>query len=122
MSNRKPTRSPSPEYLADFLFICTHNLMDAGIEEAKAVDLAHRMAEHMCRNWGKQLIYFPEYDSQERLVRNARIFAECNGTNFAEIAHDYDLSIQAVYRIYKMVMRDEVSKRQLQIFADELPD
>lgn len=108
----------SPEYLADFLFICTHNLMCAGIEEAAAVELAHQMAEQMCRNWGKQLIYFPEYDSQERLVRNAKIFTECNGTNFPDIAHKYDLSLQAVYRIYKRVMQEEVSKRQTSLSFD----
>lgn len=118
MNKRKLTRSQSPEYLADFLFICTHELMAAGIDEEKAVDLANKMAERMCQNWGKQLIYFPEFDSQERLVRNAKIFNECDGRNFPEVAHKYDLSIQAVYRIYKLVWKEEVNKRQNLLFAD----
>jgi Mor family transcriptional regulator len=112
VSKRKGTRSKSPEYLADFLFICTHVLMKHGMEEDKAIAQAQEMAERMCKSWGKQLIYFPEYDSQERLVRNARIFQECNGTNFDELAHKYDLSVQAVYHIYKSVREQEIAKRQ----------
>jgi Mor family transcriptional regulator len=118
VSKRKASRSKAPEYLADFMFICTHTLIAAGIEEAKAVKLAQEMAERQCKNWGKQLIYWPEYDSQERLVRNARIFQECNGTNFDELAKKYDLSIQAVYSIFKAVRAEEIAKRQTLLFAD----
>lgn len=112
MSKRKATRSKSPEYLADFLFICTRTLMKHGMSEDKAIPQAMEMAEGMCKNWSKQLVYWPEYDSQDRLVRNARIFEECNGTNFDELARKYDLSVQAVYHIYKMVRQQEISKRQ----------
>lgn len=108
----KQYRTKAPEYLADFLFICTKTLTDAGLDTSIAVDLANKMAEQQCTNWGKQLVYFPEYDSQERLVRNAKIFAECNGRNFDDLARKFDLSVQAVYAIYKSVMKDEVSKRQ----------
>ena len=116
--SRKQTRSAAPEYLADFLFICSSSLINADIDEETAVAIANKIAEQMCKNWGKQLIYFPEYDSLSRLERNAKIFAECNGLNHAELAKKYDMSIQAVYRIYKSVMTEEVSKRQTKLGFD----
>ena len=87
--SRKQTRSAAPEYLADFLFICSSSLINADIDEETAVAIANKIAEQMCKNWGKQLIYFPEYDSLSRLERNAKIFAECNGLNHAELAKKY---------------------------------
>lgn len=113
MSKRRSTRSQAPEYLADFLFISTHTLMkEAKLDEDTAVKLAHLMAKRMCENWSKQLIYWPAYDSQELLVRDAKIFQDIRGDNFSEVAHKYDLSVQCVYRIYKTVLTEEVAKRQ----------
>lgn len=114
----KKTRPHAPEYLADFLFLCTRTLIESGIDEEIAVIVSNNICERMCESWGKQLIYFPEFDSQERLVRNAKIFNECNGSNHHELAKKYDLSIQAVYRIYKSVLQDHVSKNQGKLTFD----
>ena len=114
------TRGKSPELLTDLAAQCavvlreTHGVAAAAADQA-GLEIACRMAAH----WGGQLVYFPKGLSYRLSERDRQIVAEFNGTNHADLAIKYNISIQWVYKIIKMACEEGVRKRQGRLFEGQ---
>lgn len=72
-------------------------IADAAQLELAARDLAQRMAD----NWGGQIIYFPKNYGGRLGARDAEIYRAFDGTNQSQLAKQYGLSVQQIYKIIK---------------------
>lgn len=81
-------------------------LIEAGLEAARADDLAHEIVGRIVREWGGRRIDLPRgrwgrttllWYQQHR--RNLRIFREYDGTNRREICARYGISSSRLYQI-----------------------
>ena len=66
-------------------------------------------------NWGGLNVYVPKSMSLFACEREKQIFNEFTGNNHAYLANG--LSLQWIYKIVKRVQKEEIAKRQLEMFA-----
>lgn len=83
-------------------------------DEAKqaGADVAIRIS----RAWAGEIIYIPRALLLELSERDLKIWHEFNGFNHRELARKYGVSMQWVYQIVKRVQKEEVAKRQVDMF------
>lgn len=116
-------RSKGPELLLDLashVAVKVKELCGVAPEKADAVGLA--VADLMSCHWGGQLLYFPKGMARKLSARDLEIYARFNGSNHADLAREFDVSLQHVYRIIKAVHADEVAARQGGLFLDSDED
>jgi Mor family transcriptional regulator len=111
-------RSKGPELLIDLtehIAVALNELvsMDDGTARHVAKEVADRMSAH----WGGQNIYFPMGLSVKLSRRDRQIYDEFNGTNHSDLARKYSVSLQWIYKIVKAVRKDEIARRQVDMFA-----
>ena len=68
-------------------------------------------------NWGGLNVYVPKSMSLFACEREKQIFNEFTGNNHAYLAKKYGLSLQWIYKIVKRVQKEEIAKRQFDMFA-----
>lgn len=90
-----------------------YHLEDSVAKQA-GVDIAQRIAQV----WGGEVIYIPRAVLFALSERDLNIWREFNGTNHRELARKYNVSMQWVYQIVKRVQKEEMAKRQIDMFAD----
>ena len=73
----------------------------------------------MRHHWGGQIIYFPKGLSLDALSRDMQLYAEFNGTNHADLARKYDLSLQQVYARLRHFRESRFKEQQGDMFPDE---
>lgn len=109
----------APEILLDLAeqvraeLVKNHN-MDEQQARKIGVDVALKIAN----NWAGELIYIPQSVALMSSERNLAIWREFDGKNHRELARKYGVSMQWVYKVIKRVQRQEVEKRQLDIFCE----
>ena len=83
--------------------------LPSSMPHADADTLAARLGKsvttHLSITWGGQQIYFP----MDAPSRNARIYDAFDGSNHAELAHEYHMSLSTIYGI----IRQETARRRL---------
>jgi Mor family transcriptional regulator len=112
-------RSKGPELLLDLashVAVQVAALCGVSPEKAEAVGLA--VADQMSGHWGGQLLYFPKGMARKLSTRDMEIYTRFNGSNHADLAREYDVSLQHIYRIIKIVHAGEVAARQGGLFPD----
>lgn len=122
MSKAEP-RSKGPELLLDLsshVAVKVEELCGVAPEKANAVGLA--VADLMSAHWGGQLLYFPKGMARKLSARDLEIYARFNGNNHSDLAREFDVSLQHVYRIIKAVHAGEVAARQGGLFPDSDED
>lgn len=87
-----------------------------GATPRKAQDFGKEIAFRIAENWGGQNLYIPMDMAGRRSERNEQIYRRFNGANQAELALEYKLSVQMVYRIVK-AMRAERMPKQHTLFG-----
>jgi Mor family transcriptional regulator len=93
------------ELLADLVEHTAGVLQDLGVSPDVALQAANSLADHMAANWGGQVISWPK-DSAYRLAgRELEILAKFNGTNYAELAREYDMHVRSVRRLINRANR-----------------
>ncbi len=112
------TRSKGPELLIDLtehiaVALCELVLM----EEPRARHVAQEIADRMAAHWGGQNVYFPMGLSVKVSRRDRQIYDEFNGSNHSDLARTYGVSIQWIYKIVKAVRKEEMARRQVDMFA-----
>lgn len=108
-----------PEILGELLQLVATELREAGLDMTSANDIAWRTTEKVRDRWGGQGIYIPQAVSFETLERYRRLWDRFNGNNVSELAREFDLSEQAVYKALRY-MREEVKrKNQLALFDEQ---
>lgn len=70
-------------------------------------------------NWGGLNVYVPKSMSLFACEREKQIFNEFTGNNHAYLAKKYGLSLQWIYKIVKRVQKEEIAKRQFDMFRSE---
>lgn len=111
-------RSKAPELLTDLaehiaVALCELVSMEVGKAEHVAKEVTERMAAH----WGGQNVYFPMGQSVQLSRRDRQIYDGFNGTNHSELARQYGVSLQWIYKIVKAVRKEEIATRQGDMFG-----
>lgn len=93
--------------LIEMLQVPQHLAEHAGLE------VADRIAAH----WRGQHIYVPMGLAPKAYSRNRLIYEEFNGRNHSELARKHGVSLVWLYKIVKTVHKDEMAKRQPDMFS-----
>lgn len=62
------------------------------------------------------MVYFPKGTATDLNKKHMEIYSRYNFKNVNELAREYDLSVQCIYRIVKYIGKIETSKRNTDIF------
>ena len=87
--------------------------LDEGQAEQTGREIANRMAAH----WGGQNIYFPMGLTYKLSQRDQQIYDKFNGVNQSDLAREYGVSLQWIYKIVKAVRQEEIARRQGKLFG-----
>ncbi|MBG4648123.1 hypothetical protein I5F68_30295 [Pseudomonas aeruginosa] len=71
----------------------------------------------MAAHWGGQNIYFPMGLSIKLSRRDRQIYDKFNGHNQSDLAREFGVSLQWVYKIIKAVRKEEIARRQVDMFS-----
>lgn len=107
-----------PELVADLEAQATAFLLAQRIAPEVASTMSKKLALHLCRNWGGQLIYIPKNQGGELDERDKQIYAEFNGKNHQQLAKKYDLAVQQIYKIIKASRAQFLAQNQANLFDD----
>ncbi|TYG34182.1 transcriptional regulator [Lonepinella koalarum] len=77
------------------------------------IEIAHEIANA----WGGEVIYIPRNLILLLSERDRKIYAEFNGRNHSELARKYKVSMQWVYQIVKKMRKEEINRRQFDMFT-----
>jgi Mor family transcriptional regulator len=106
-----------PEILVDLAQKVAARLVGmAGLAQDVANQVAIQVAEDMAEDWGGQIIYVPKGRAYQIAKAHLEIWRKFTGDNHAELASEFDLTVPAIYRILKRVRRQEMAKRQGDMF------
>lgn len=92
-----------PEILADLIAILSAVLHKKGHPSEQVNEIAFETAERIRVNWGGLLIYIGKGKGFDIEERDEEIFGKFDGTNVNELAIEYDMSVQHIYRILAKV-------------------
>lgn len=115
---RDSFKSKGPELLLDLAQHVSATIaellqVDPAIAEAAGHEVAGRMAAH----WGGQNVYFPMGLSYKLSKRDREIWAAFSGHNHSDLARQYGVSLQWIYKIVKAARADELARRQGDMFS-----
>lgn len=105
-----------PELLEQMGHILGRKLLDLGLPLAIANRHAFEMIEAIREECGGQQQYIPKGDSYEMTLRDEAIYAKFKGTNYHELAHEFDLTTVQIRNIVKRGRARDIAKRQVQLF------
>lgn len=107
----------APEVLADLARHVEAELIKSGkIDQEHAKQIGIEVAQTIAKNWGGEVIYIPRNLVLLLSERDRRIFNEFNGFNQRELSRKYKVSMQWIYRIVKRITKEEIAKRQIDMF------
>ncbi|EEQ6524719.1 DNA-binding protein [Escherichia coli] len=107
-----------PEIFADLAHHVANTLKEmVGMEDDIAEQIAVAVANHMMQAWGGQTIYLPKGMVFMTSARDYKIWQECDGRNYRELAKKYNLTLQWIYKVVKKIQRSESARRQLPLFS-----
>ncbi len=69
------------------------------VDAKRAQDIGDAVSSRVARDWGGQNVYIPMDHAAQRAERNAQIVERHTGDNVSQLAAEYRLSEQAIYRI-----------------------
>ena len=107
-----------PELVTDLQDQVAARLTELKIDPVNAHAIGVQVAEYITTNWGGQLIYIPKNHSGQLSVRDLEIWDKFNGRNHAQLAKAYNLTVQHVYRVVKIMQERELEKRQNKLFPE----
>ncbi len=107
----------APDLLADLAKHTAVAAQEFGISEELAENIGMITAMRITHAWGGLFVYMPKAQDLFACEREKQIFNEFNGTNHTYLAKKYGLSIQWIYKIVKRVQKEEIAKRQMDMFS-----
>ncbi|MDH3001503.1 transcriptional regulator [Chelonobacter oris] len=112
-------QTKAPDLLADLTKYTVSAVCElAEIDKQTAENIGMIVALKTGHNWGGQNIYVPKSMILFACEREKQIYNEFTGNNHSQLAKKYRLSIQWIYKIVKRVQKEEINKRQFQLFDD----
>lgn len=91
---------------------------EAGLTEESAKRLAVSISKTFVEDFGGEVIYIPKSILLPLSGRDWAIYNEFNGDNHNELARKYKVSVAWVYKIIKRVHKEEIAKRQIDLFSE----
>ena len=111
-------KSRGPELLQDLADQITQALIELlGLDTEKAEQLGREIAERMAAHWGGQNVYFPMGLTMKLSRRDQQIYDAFKGDNQPDLARQFGVSLQWVYRILKIKKAEDIAARQHSLFA-----
>lgn len=115
--NNSTFEDKAPEILLDLAEHTKKLLMTKHrFDEDKAKQIGVELARCIAENWGGEVIYIPKALLIALSERDLAIWRDFNGNNYRDLARKYNVSMQWVYQIVKRVQKEEVAKRQFDMF------
>lgn len=112
-------QNKAPDLLADLAkYTVTAVREMADLDEQTAENIGMVVALKTAHNWSGLNVYIPRAMTLFACEREKQIYNEFTGNNHAQLAKKYRLSIQWIYKIVKRVQKEEINKRQFQLFDD----
>lgn len=108
----------APDLLADLAKHTVASAKEFGLCEELAENLGMIVAMKISQSWGGLNVYMPKALELFACEREKQIYNEFNGVNHAYLAKKYNLSLQWSYKIVKKIQKEEVNKRQIDMFAN----
>lgn len=88
----------------------------SGLSEEEANRLAVCVGMMVVEDFGGAMMYIPKSIQLPLSGRDLEIFYKFNGRNHNELAHEFKVSVPYVYQIIKRVKKEEIAKRQMDMF------
>ncbi|TBV10222.1 Mor transcription activator family protein [Stutzerimonas kirkiae] len=88
-----------------------------GIPEEAAGALGTDVAMRMIEQWGGQQLYMPKGVRIEASKLHLEVYEAWTGRNHRALARQFDLSLQFVYRIIKVMRKADLNRRQGDMFG-----
>lgn len=76
------------------------------------------MENHIAQCWGGEVIYIPRNLVLLLNERDRKIFNEFKDTNHRELTRKYNVSMQWIYQIVKKITKEEIARRQFDMFGN----
>jgi len=111
-----------PELLTDLaahVSATVRDLMEVSPEIADMV--GSEVAGLMAQNWGGQVIYVPAGIFYRVSKLHQEIYERFNGRNHNELAKEFHVSRQWIYRVVKRMRAADLAKRQGNLFEPPCP-
>lgn len=110
----------APEILADLAkHIETELISKVAANDDQAKQIGIEVAHKIAHAWGGEVIYIPRNLVLLLTERDRKIYSEFNGTNHRELAREYGVTMAWVYQIVKKMRKEEIARRQIDMFAEE---
>jgi Mor family transcriptional regulator len=120
-SGRKPIfQEPAyPPLLREMGELVDRELRNTGIEPARAAAIAETVTEHTRENYGGQINYWPKGDDYLRTRRRLQMWERFTGDNYNQLAHDFGMGVQQVYKEIAKARRENTARTQRSLFDPE---
>lgn len=106
-----------PELLRDLIDKATPEISERmGLTTEQARQAVFIVAEVIRKDWSGDGIYLPKGLAYEISKRDREMYAKFTGTNHAQLARQYDLSVRQVYARIALVGEQEYKRRQGHLF------
>ena len=116
-TNGKSVSSKGPELLQGLADECSSALAELfGLDKETAERAGREIAERMANQWGGQNIYVPMGLTIRLSQRDQAIYDAFTGNNHNELASQFGVSMQWVYRIIDKMRRADIAARQPNLF------
>lgn len=110
----------APEILADLAKHAEVKIKEhiTNIAPELAQQIGVELASKIAQCWGGEVIYIPRNLILLLSERDKKIWNEFNGVNHRELARKYNVSMQWIYQIVKKVSKEEIARRQFDMFGN----
>lgn len=105
-----------PPLLRDLARIVSTELVKVGTDRAHALAIAETVAEHVMEYHGGVPQYWPKGASWRRLQRRRLMWESFNGHNHAQLARDYGMCLQQVYKDLAIERAEQRRRRTRDLF------
>lgn len=106
----------SADFLMSTMLHIETELCNCGIDKKDAHKISQNTVEHLRKDYGGEHFYFPKGKDLDAILKHSAIYKEFTGNNHSELAKKFDVSITHIYRVIKIAHKEEIDKRQPQLF------
>ena len=108
------------ELLADLVDKVAEELQQKGIDKTTAEEIGNSVARRIASEWGGCNLYIPRGLLWGIDERDLEIFDKFDGSNHFELAKEYGLSVQWIYRLVERVRTAKIRESQSDLFGDDV--
>lgn len=104
------------QLLADAADRVARVLLDYNVPEEAAEQCGSAVADDLAMHWAGQNITIPKDYRYKLTQRDLEIWEKFRGHNHLQLAREYGLTVNAIYRIIKRTKRHAIARQQPDIF------